>query len=267
MSGIRLTVLTCGHTTLDYDLVATAHPNPEVSRHLMPCCHPSTTADGRKIAHPVYAYVIHHPEGLIVADTGMSDTFSRDWKNDYYRDTMAYDPGAGGLFAQRLQQLDIKPEDVDDLIVTHLHTDHAGNLPLFARTKARIIVHEDELRGAVSIKGGLLRDDLVTLWGVTSPQGFTRRDFTCLLPDRATPSSPIRKSIGTCGPSACQDILGARSELLRSSIMPAGCCSRPTTSTSPQPTANLSLATSSTRTRHDGDSRPSKFAAWSRSIA
>jgi N-acyl homoserine lactone hydrolase len=186
MSGIRLTVLTCGHTTLDYDLVATAHPNPEVSRHLMPCCHPSTTPDGRKIAHPVYAYVIHHPEGLIVVDTGMSDTFSRDWKNDYYRDTMAYDPGVDGLFTQRLQQLDIKPEDVDDLIVTHLHTDHAGNLPLFARTKARIIVHEDELRGAVSIKGGLLRDDLVTLWGVTSPQGFTRRDFTCLLPDRAT---------------------------------------------------------------------------------
>ena len=37
----------------------------------------------------------------------------------------------------------------------------------------------------MSQKGGLIRDDLVTLWGVTSPQGFTRADFACLLPDRA----------------------------------------------------------------------------------
>ena len=185
MAGIGLTVLTCGHTTLNYELVATAHPHPEVSRHLMPCGHAECGPDGRKIAHPVYAYVIHHPDALILVDTGISDTFTADWKDSYYRDVMSYDPGSEGLFTQRLRQLDIKPEDVDDLIVTHLHTDHAGNLPLFAKGKTRILVHEDELRGAVTIKGGLLRDDLITLWGVTSPQGFTRRDFSCLLPDRA----------------------------------------------------------------------------------
>ncbi len=186
MSGTRLTVLTCGHTTLDYELVATGHPNPNVSRHLMPCCHGETDANGRQIAHPVYAYIIHHPEGLVVVDTGMSDTFSSDWKSGYYGKAMAYDPGEDGLFTQRLQQLDIKIEDVDDLIITHLHTDHAGNLPKFLKHKARVIVHEDELRGAVLAKGGMLRDDLITLWGVTSPQGFSRRDFTGLLPSRAT---------------------------------------------------------------------------------
>jgi glyoxylase-like metal-dependent hydrolase (beta-lactamase superfamily II) len=80
----------------------------------------------------------------------------------------------------------MKPSDFTDLIVTHLHTDHAGNVPMFAKGNTRIIVHEDELRGCVTEKGGLLRDDLLTLWGVTSPQGFTRKDFACLLPDRAT---------------------------------------------------------------------------------
>lgn len=187
MSGTRLTVLTCGHTTLDLELVATGHPDPSVFRHLMPCYHHggSGVEDG-KIAHPVYAYIIHHDDGLVLVDTGMSDSFTRDWGNNFYKEKMAYDPGEDGLFTQRLQQLDLKPGDFDDLIITHLHTDHAGNLPLFTKEKTRIIVHEDELRGVVNVKGGLLREDDVTLWGVSSPQGFTRRDFRSLLPDRAT---------------------------------------------------------------------------------
>jgi N-acyl homoserine lactone hydrolase len=184
MTATKLTVLECGHTTLDFELVAAGHPDKTVVRHLVPCNH-GPDASG-KIAHPVYAYVIDHPDARILVDTGMSGTFRKDWKNNYYTDVMSYDPGEDGLFTQRLQQLDLAPEAFDDVIITHLHTDHAGNLPMFAKTDARIIVHEDELRGAVTEKGAFVRDDNVTLWGVTSPQGFTRRDFGCLLPNRAT---------------------------------------------------------------------------------
>jgi N-acyl homoserine lactone hydrolase len=185
MSANKLIVLSCGHTTLDLELVLTGHPNPSVMHHLMPCTH-KPGSDG-KIAHPIYAYVIQHDKAQVIVDTGMSDTFNKDWKNNFYKDAMVYDPGPGGLFTERLAEIDMKPSDFTDLIVTHLHTDHAGNLPLFAREdNVRIIVHEDELRGCVTEKGGLLRDDLLTLWGVTSPQGFTRKDFACLLPKRAT---------------------------------------------------------------------------------
>jgi N-acyl homoserine lactone hydrolase len=184
MTANRLIVLSCGHTTLDLELVLTGHPDPSVVRHLMPCVH-EAGPDG-KIAHPIYAYIIEHDKAQIVVDTGMSVSFNKDWKNNFYRKAMVYDPGADGLFTQRLAQIGRKPSDFSDLIVTHLHTDHAGNLPLFATESTRIIVHEDELRGCVTEKGGLLRDDLLTLWGVTSPQGFTRKDFACLLPSRAT---------------------------------------------------------------------------------
>ena len=180
----KLIVLSCGHTTLDLELVLTGHPDPSVVRHLMPCTH-GPGPDG-KVAHPIYAYVIQHDAAQILVDTGMSDSFSKDWKNNFYKEAMVYDPGPDGLFSQRLAQIDMKPSDFTDLIVTHLHTDHAGNVPMFATGDTRIIVHEDELRGCVTEKGGLLRDDLLTLWGVTSPQGFTRKDFACLLPDRAT---------------------------------------------------------------------------------
>ncbi|MGH7905259.1 MAG: N-acyl homoserine lactonase family protein [Candidatus Binataceae bacterium] len=183
MAGTKLTILECGHTTLDYELVVTGDPDTSFSEHLAA---DSAAAPRRKIRHPVYAYVIEHDDARILVDTGMSVTFKRDWKNNFYKEALAYDPGEDGLFTQRLEQRGIDPQSFTDVIITHLHTDHAGNLPMFAASGARIIVHEDELRGAVTVKGGLLRDDLVTLWGVTSPQGFTRKDFGCLLPNRAT---------------------------------------------------------------------------------
>jgi hypothetical protein len=70
MTARKLTVLECGHTTLDFELVATGHPDKGVARHIMPCAHqPDATG---KIAHPVYAYVIDHPDARILVDTGMS---------------------------------------------------------------------------------------------------------------------------------------------------------------------------------------------------
>jgi len=184
MTAIKLSVLECGHTTLDYELVATGHPDPAAWRHL--ALRGQEPGAREKIVHPVYAWVIQHPDATILVDTGMSMTFDRDWKNSFYRDSLSFDPGPTGRLTQQLDRLGLRPEDFTDVVITHLHTDHAGNLPLFAPTRARIILHEEELRGAVTVKGGLLRDDTLTVWGVTSTQGFTRRDFGCLLPDRAT---------------------------------------------------------------------------------
>ncbi len=179
MSEIRLHVLECGRTSLDYELALTGHPEQLLRRS-----RPENVR--RWLHHPIYAYVIEHPEGRILVDTGVSADFERNWKHPFYRDAMQYNPGEGGLFEQRLRAHRLSPEDFEYVVLTHLHTDHAGNAPLFATAGARILVHEDELKGAVLKKGGLVRDDDVTLWGVTSPQGFTRRDFGFLVPDRAT---------------------------------------------------------------------------------
>ena len=177
LAGPTLDVLECGRTTLDFELALTGHPDRLATA--------SQAGSKELLRHPIYVYVIDHPEGRVLLDTGVSTRYQSEWKNEFYQDAMAYDPGENGLFPQRLENAGLVPDDFEHVVISHLHTDHAGNVRMFADTDARIYVGEDELRGAVSQKGGLIRDDLVTLWGVTSPQGFTRADFACLLPDRA----------------------------------------------------------------------------------
>ena len=174
---MELRVVECGRTSLDFELALTGHPDRIATA--------SRAGEKALLRHPIYVYVIEHPEGRVLVDTGVSVDFRREWKNEFYQEAMAYDPGEGGLFPERLAGLGLAVDDFDHVVITHLHTDHAGNVRTFAPTGAKIYVGEKELRGAVTQKGGLIRDDLVTLWGVTSPQGFTRADFASLLPDRA----------------------------------------------------------------------------------
>jgi glyoxylase-like metal-dependent hydrolase (beta-lactamase superfamily II) len=179
MAKATIRVLECGATTLDYDLAVTVGVDEALTGD-----HPS--GGRRRLTHPIYAYVIDHPDGRVLVDTGVSEAFEKQWKNPFYRSAMTYDEGDGHNFVQRLKEQKLGPEDFDYVVLTHLHTDHAGNAPLFEKTNAKLLVHEDELRGAVTIKGGLLRDDDLTVWGVTSPQGFVRADFGFLVPGRAT---------------------------------------------------------------------------------
>ncbi len=181
MTATRIRVIECGRTSLDYELAVTGHPDL-----LMRQSDPERQHPHRWLHHPIYAFVVEHPEGPILVDTGVSPEFQKRWRHPFYPDAMAYRPQAGELFTERLEQHGLALEDFQYVVLTHLHTDHAGNAALFQRTNAKILVHEDELRGAVLQKGALLREDDVALWGVASPQGFVRQEFGFLVPDRAT---------------------------------------------------------------------------------
>ena len=73
----------------------------------------------------------------------------------------------------RLARMGLKPEDIDLLVLTHLHLDHAGNLDLFCGTPAGngVIVHELELKQALfdvfvgpdDMANGYLKSDFVGL--------------------------------------------------------------------------------------------------------
>ena len=103
---------------------------------------------------PIYAWVIEHPEGLILVDTGESAATAT---LDYF----ACDPVWASLqrwvrfirfqvppeleIGPQLRRLGLSPDDVRWVIMTHLHTDHGGGLSYFP--KADILVGRQEYEG------------------------------------------------------------------------------------------------------------------------
>ena len=73
---------------------------------------------------------------LILYDTGSNDyDLDRSARFPYFRNK---DQGV----VSQLEKLSIKPEEIDFLILSHLHDDHCGNIDLFSN--AKIMIDKDE---------------------------------------------------------------------------------------------------------------------------
>jgi len=107
---------------------------------------------------PIYAWVIEHPEGILVVDTGESakvlqaDYFPK-W-HPYFRSSVKMNVLPEHEIGPQLRGLGIKPPDVQKVILTHFHTDHAGGLAHFPSSE--ILVSEKEYRTAKSFGGPLV---------------------------------------------------------------------------------------------------------------
>ena len=106
---------------------------------------------------PILAWLIEHPEGLIVVDSGetaltaQSGYFPR-W-HPYFmlgvRERVTPDEEIGF----QVQALGFAARDVRWVVMTHLHTDHAGGLRYFPASE--VLVTERELRDASGLRGRL----------------------------------------------------------------------------------------------------------------
>lgn len=97
---------------------------------------------------PVYNLVIDHPEATILWDTGSHpDAGDGHWPAEVYADFEHVDAHEHRL-VDDLDDAGFDLADIDYVLQTHLHLDHAGGLHNFARTDTPIIVHADELKHA-----------------------------------------------------------------------------------------------------------------------
>ena len=88
---------------------------------------------------PIYVWVIEHPEGIIIVDTGETAKAVEPgyfpWWHPYYRFNVHEWVQPEDEVGPQLRRLGIAPDDVRWVVLTHLHTDHAGGLHHFPKTE------------------------------------------------------------------------------------------------------------------------------------
>jgi glyoxylase-like metal-dependent hydrolase (beta-lactamase superfamily II) len=114
---------------------------------------------------PIYAWAIEHDEGVIVVDTGETARvhergYHPRW-HPFYRRAARFSVHPDEELGAQLRALGIGPRDVRQVVLTHLHTDHAGGLVHV--TGSRVWVSRGELERASGI-GGRVQGYLPHRW-------------------------------------------------------------------------------------------------------
>ena len=129
---MKLHVLDLGRIRLDSQILIGAGPSPFPAR----------------VEVPVSAYCIDHPDGRVLFDAGCHPQAmgpNGRWSPEFQRD-YAFLGGEECMLPNRLEQMGLGPNDFRHVVLSHLHSDHAGCTEFFR--KSRIIVHADELAAA-----------------------------------------------------------------------------------------------------------------------
>jgi len=136
---------------------------------------------------PVLCFVIEHPRGLLVFDTGLNAAFAtrpRQYAGPFVR----FRSSPGMNLAAQMRANGLAPEEVTHVVLSHLHYDHSGDLRAFPG--AKLLVTREEWRAAQS-PWGRCRGYLA---GEYSGLAFTLLDFPAY--DSQPSPSPLHGDYG-----------------------------------------------------------------------
>lgn len=95
-----------------------------------------------------YCVLIQHPKlGNILFDTGIDSEWKTRWPENLAK---GYPVHQSCDLKEKLKELSLYPDDIDMIILSHMHFDHVGNLRMFRGTKAgkNVWVQEEEAKHA-----------------------------------------------------------------------------------------------------------------------
>jgi glyoxylase-like metal-dependent hydrolase (beta-lactamase superfamily II) len=126
---------------------------------------------------PIYVWVVEHDEGVIVVDTGetarVHDRGYHPRWHPFYRRAARFSVHPDEELGPQLRRLGVAPRDVRHVVLTHLHTDHAGGLQHV--TGSRVWVAPEEYERASGI-GGRVQGYLPHRWPKWWQPEFIRFD-------------------------------------------------------------------------------------------
>lgn len=104
---------------------------------------------------PTHVVYIEHPDGKkLLWDAGVPRDWEQRWGPTGLDQFFPVDAVTEDMWLDsRLRQLGIEPGDIDYLVLSHLHMDHAANARMWADTGTTIVVDEKEKKGALSFDG------------------------------------------------------------------------------------------------------------------
>lgn len=141
MSGVRVRALTCGWLTSDGGAMVTGLTGP---MHM-----------------PVGAFLVEHPRGTLVFDTGMHpEVLATKARLRSLGELFEVELSDDGTVAGQLAALDVDAAAVDLAFCSHLHFDHAGGLSLLPN--ARLVVQAREWQAGFKerlVEAGLYNPD------------------------------------------------------------------------------------------------------------
>ncbi|MCW5661668.1 MAG: N-acyl homoserine lactonase family protein [Burkholderiaceae bacterium] len=114
---------------------------------------------------PAAFYLIKHPKGNVLFDTGVNDREIAAPASVWPRPAVDYfglKRSPGQSIEAQLAKAGVTPSDIRYVVISHLHLDHAGNIAKFP--KATFVIQNDELKQAwwpdEGFEGGYLEEDL-----------------------------------------------------------------------------------------------------------
>jgi len=132
-----------------------------------------------KIEVPVGMFLVKHPKGNVLFDTGNNDKLITD--KSYWGDyAKSFDPMMTPEVSieSQLGKVGLKPDDIKYVVFSHMHLDHGGNVGKFPNST--LVIQDDEIHFAffpdAPFAGSFIQGDVDALrsgLGETSPNAMT----------------------------------------------------------------------------------------------
>ena len=101
-----------------------------------------------------HAVLVETAEGTLLWDTSCPRDWETRWAPTGLHEYFPYDQvSEEQYFDSRLSQLGLAPGDLDYVVLSHLHVDHAGNVREFAGAGPRLVVNDKEKEWAFGFDG------------------------------------------------------------------------------------------------------------------